>query len=151
VRGGGGGGGGGGAAWTTLGLVPQKVISHSSTTLASLRFHVTSFTLKMTNHHIPILTFRVYDYDVGSANDEMGQVKIDLLKDLQENTIMDKWHKITPSPDCMDATGSLSISISYSLVPPPMELGSVEGNEMKDFRGGKVSENGWAKIWGPRA
>ena len=105
----------------------------------------------MTNHHIPILTFRVYDYDVGSANDEMGQVKIDLLKDLQENTIMDKWHKITPSPDCMDATGSLSISISYSLVPPPMELGSVEGNEMKDFRGGKVSENGWAKIWGPRA
>ena len=118
---------------------------------ASLRFHVISFTLKMTNHHIPILTFRVYDYDVGSANDEMGQVKIDLLKDLQENTIMDKWHKITPSPDCMDATGSLSISISYSLVPPPMELGSVEGNEMKDFRGGKVSENGWAKIGGPRA
>ena len=46
-----------------------------------------SFTLKLTNHHTPILTFRLYDYDVGSANDEMGQVKLDLLKDLKEGRV----------------------------------------------------------------
>jgi len=52
---------------------------------------------------------------------------------------MDKWHKIVPSPDCMDATGSLSISVSYSLDLPPKAIGPINDSAIKDFRGGKIS------------
>ena len=38
------------------------------------------FTIKLTKNHRPVLTFRLFDYDVGSANDEMGILSVNLLE-----------------------------------------------------------------------
>ena len=97
-----------------------------------------TFTLKLTSHHIPNLTFRIYDHDFGSACDEMGQVVINLLTDLEANTVVEKWYPVKVSPECEDATGSLQISLSYTLDPPPKTLGVPDTKATKDFLGGKA-------------
>ncbi|GMH66620.1 hypothetical protein TrLO_g6671 [Triparma laevis f. longispina] len=94
-----------------------------------------SFTIQLSEFHTPKLSFRLYDYDVGSSNDEMGILSIDLKK-LAPNKINEKWHNVMPSPGCRNASGSLEISLSYMMKAAPSSV--AQSKEMPDFLGGKV-------------
>ena len=82
---------------------------------------------------MPTLSFRMYDYDFGSANDEMGIINVNLLE-LTENKVHQKWHTIQPSPGCKEATGSIELSIAYSKTPPPTSFKQVRSREARKTR-----------------
>ena len=87
------------------------------------------------HHTTGKIMFNFYDYDFGSADDEMGFSEVK-LSDYPQNEKQTAWFDVKPSKDCKDAKGSLHLSFSYSLTPPPQKFdmdSMIDGKESKYF------------------
>ena len=101
----------------------KRTILHKTTTKKStLNPHYDeSFSFKLLASHQPTIVLGVYDYDLASASDPMGEATFSLVDGVYgPNTTHEAWLQVMPTSSCPKASGSIKCSVTFGLTPAPM-------------------------------
>ena len=149
------------AARFARGTLRSRLASLAATRLELTRYptppgrSVQRITCTLTEQHLQVVTFAIFDQDLGSGDDPMGVVELNLQdyspkNDEEAGTCHDEWKEVIGCKGCNGATGRLHLKTIWlpELSPEEMARRAEEARrKLYEKEKGVSLDLGWVVNW----